>query len=394
MDNPESRLHLLFDRYYQGTATAQEKEELMALVRTGEFDALLEEYLQEKWAQSAEGEELFAEVKSNSILNSILEHPQQEDRGEAKIFKLNWMQYAAAAVIILTGFGVWYSFENSQENERVQPQIVESSSIRPGGNKALLTLADGSAIALDQVQQGVLARQGDVEISKQQDGIVVYSAKSASKSTATGINTLTTPKGGQYEILLPDGSKVWLNASSSIRFPSLFAATERRVEITGEAYFEVAKDRSKPFRVRFNDSEVLVLGTSFNIMAYPDEETSKTTLVEGSVSISNVHQQAKLVPGQQAAVLSTGQIRTRYIPVDEAVAWRKGMFHFKNAGVEEVARQLARWYDVDIEYQGQVPVKQFTGSVSRQVELSELVGMLRYAGVNCRIQDKKIIISP
>ncbi|GAB3163617.1 FecR family protein [Telluribacter humicola] len=394
MDNPDSRLQVLLDRYYHGTATAQEKEELMSLVRSGEYDALLEEYLKDQWSNSAEGEELFSKEKSSAILNSILEYPQQEEPVEAKVFKLNWMRYAAAAVIILTGFGVWYSYDKNQTKDKIQPQIVESNSIRPGGNKALLTLADGSSIALDQVKQGVLARQGNVEISKQQDGIVVYSAKSTGGTAAAGINTLTTPKGGQYEILLPDGSQVWLNASSSIRFPSVFAATERQVEITGEAYFQVAKDRSKPFRVRFNKSEVLVLGTSFNIMAYPDEETSKTTLVEGSVSISNVHQQARLVPGQQAAVLSTGQIKTRYIPVDEAVAWRKGMFQFKNAGVEEVARQLARWYDVEIEYQGQVPVKQFTGSVSRQVELTEIVGMLRYAGVNCRIENKKIIISP
>ncbi|WP_439559540.1 FecR family protein, partial [Dyadobacter sp.] len=269
---------------------------------------------------------------------------------------------------------------------------THTADVKPGGNKALLTLSDGSAIALDQVESGFVARQGNAEIRKAQEGILVYNAKADERTGTISMNTLSTPKGGQYQVRLPDGSKVWLNASSSIRFPSAFAASERKVEITGEAYFEVAKDKRKPFRVKFNQSEVLVLGTSFNIMAYPEEGASRTTLVEGSVDIKNVGQNARLKPGQQAAILATGQIKTKYTPVEEAVAWKNGEFYFQDASVEEVMRQLSRWYDVRINYNGKIPLKQFTGRVSRQVSLSEIVGMLRYAGVNCKLDNKQIII--
>jgi len=222
---------------------------------------------------------------------------------------------------------------------------------------------------------------------------VVYNGN-ASKPATAGLNKVSTPRGGQYKVQLPDGSKVWLNASSSIRFPSVFPAAERRVEITGEAYFEVVKDPSRPFTVSFNGTEVQVLGTSFNVMAYADERVSKTTLVEGSVSIRNHRSHAMLRPGQQAALLPGGRIQTDFKPVDEAVAWKDGMFYFKNAGVKDVMRQLSRWYDVEISYRGEVPVKQFTGRVSRDVNLSEILGMLRYAGVNCSLENSSIVIQP
>jgi hypothetical protein len=393
MDNSDNRLQDLFDRYYNGTATAREKEELMALVRSGEHDALWEELLKNHWGKSAGDEAVFTNEKSDSILGSILASSRHKETAKEKVIKLNWLRYAAAAVIFLVGFGVWFNFKKVRKESQSLAQSASAKDIKPGSNKALLTLSDGSAIALDQAKQGILVRQGNVEISKQRDGMLVYSAKTTGNATEPGMNTLATPKGGQYEVLLPDGSKVWLNASSSIRFPSAFAVTERKVEITGEAYFEVAKDKKKPFRVKFNDSEVLVLGTSFNIMAYADEKASKTTLVEGSVSIQNVGRKAKLKPGQQAAILLTGQIKTNYIPVDEAVAWRNGMFYFKNADIEEVTRQLSRWYDVEIEFRGPVPGNRLTGSISRNVNLSEIVGMLRYAGVNCEVEARTIIIS-
>ncbi|WP_082489245.1 FecR family protein [Dyadobacter sp. Leaf189] len=392
MDNTERRLHDLFDRYYHGNATEDETQELMDLVRAGRYDALLEQYLKTNWLEQTGNETLFTEEKSNAMLSAILDAASQQAAPEKKVVRLNWLRYAAAAMLVLTGLGIWYNAKNSLKDSDSVAGVTHTADVKPGGNKALLTLSDGSAIALDQVESGFVARQGNAEIRKAQEGILVYNAKADERTGTISMNTLSTPKGGQYQVRLPDGSKVWLNASSSIRFPSAFAASERKVEITGEAYFEVAKDKRKPFIVKFNQSEVLVLGTSFNIMAYPEEGASKTTLVEGSVDIKNVGQNARLKPGQQAAILVTGQIKTKYTPVEEAVAWKNGEFYFQDASVEEVMRQLSRWYDVRINYNGKIPLKQFTGRVSRQVSLSEIVGMLRYAGVNCKLDNKQIII--
>ncbi|QRR01280.1 FecR family protein [Dyadobacter sandarakinus] len=394
MNKPEDRLQHLFNRYYQGTASAAEQEEFMSLVRTGKYDALLEEWLKDSWMNPQESSELFSNEKSNAILDSILQASRQKPASSAKVFNLNWARYAAAAMLVLTGLGLWYHVRKSENPVTGELRVARVTDVKPGGNKALLTLSDGSAIALDKVKSGFVARQGNAEISKAQDGIFVYHAGTTGSSDKLSMNKIATPKGGQYQVQLPDGSKVWLNASSSIRFPSVFAGKERKVEITGEAYFEVAKDKSKPFRVSFNQSEVLVLGTTFNIMAYPEEGISKTTLVEGSVSIRHVGRKAQLKPGQQAAVLSSGQIKTRYTPVEEALAWKNGEFYFQDAGVEEVMRQLSRWYDVQISYEGKIPLKQFTGRISRQVNLSEITGMLRFAGVNCRLQDKQIMVEP
>ncbi|MCF2493063.1 FecR family protein [Dyadobacter chenhuakuii] len=394
MENPEMRLEELFNRYYNGLATASEKEELMAFIRLSKDDAVLEKFLKKGWEELNPSDGILTNETSNAMLSSILD-ATPKDEIQTKVIRIGWLRYAAAAaVFVLIGLGAWWKLAPDPATKIAHTAQPKTSDVKPGGAKALLTLSDGSAIELASAKSGFLTRQGDAEVSKSQEGILVYNAKPGNATEKVSINTLSTPKGGQYEVLLPDGSKVWLNASSSIRFPSTFPSSERKVEITGEAYFEVAKDKSRPFRVKFNKSEVQVLGTSFNIMAYPEEGPSKTTLVEGSVFIRNVNQNTKLKPGQQAAVLSTGKIKTRYIALDEAVAWKNGMFYFKDASVEEVMRQLSRWYDVEVLYAGKIPVRQFTGRVSRHVNLSEVSGMLRYAGVNCRIEGSRMIIDP
>lgn len=394
MDHSESRLQYLIDRYYHGAASGSEKDELMALVREGGHDALLEQYMKDNWLRVSEGETLFSQEKSHAMLHSILGPAGEKKVTQTKVFRLSWMRYVAAAMLVMGAFGIWYYAQKGAPKSDHFGANVSVADVKPGGNKAMLTLSDGSAIALDQVGSGFVARQGNAEISKAEDGILVYHAIHHAHPAQLTMNKITTPKGGQYQVRLPDGSKVWLNASSSIRFPSVFAAGERNVEITGEAYFEVAKDKSKPFKVKFNQSEVLVLGTSFNIMAYTEENASKTTLVEGSVSVRNLGRNAKLKPGQQAAVLATGLIKTKFTPVEEAVAWKNGEFYFQDASVEEVMRQLSRWYNVGISYQGKIAPTQFSGRISRQVNLSEITSMLHYAGVNCRLEGKRIIVEP
>ncbi|GAB3279809.1 DUF4974 domain-containing protein [Larkinella harenae] len=394
MDETERKVEDWFNRYYNGTATPEERDALMAYIRTAKNNELIEQFLKESWTNAAIEDAVFSAEKSHEMLHSILATARQKEERRPNVFRMNWLYYAAAAALVVLGLGFWWQFRtNPQTSDQLTAQQSQKpNDVSPGGNRARLMLADGSAIDLDRVGSGILARQGAAEIRKTGDGIIVYHTKQQTASTEGATNTLTTPKGGQYEIFLPDGSKVWLNASSSIRFPSVFPASERKVEITGEAYFEVAKDKTKPFRVKFNTSEVQVLGTQFNVMAYPEEGASKTTLVEGSVQIRYRQQHAELRPGQQAVVAANGQINTKYASVDQVIAWRKGLFYFKDAGIEEVMRQLARWYDVDIQFEGKVPVRQFTGKIARNVNLSEVTQMLRYAGVNCRIEGKKIVV--
>lgn len=399
MNEFSTRLIYLFDRYYTGEATVEETDELMSVIRSAKNDHQLNSLLEETWENLNSHGIFFTMEESDKIFGSIVQ-PQdhfvqdQEDDYQPNFQISYWWRYAAAAILLVLGFGALYDFKSNQEHQKISPVQVTVKDIRPGGNRALLTLADGSTIILDSAANGLLATQGDTKVSKKENGQLVYSSsKKDNAQSLSQINVLSTPKGGQYQIILPDGSKVWLNSSSSIRYPATFAKNERKVQVTGEVYFEVIKDKSKPFRVTFEETEVEVLGTSFNVMAYNDDSTSKTTLVEGSVSLTNNHHNKRLKPGQQASVGSSGKISMREVNIEEAIAWKKGLFYFRNAGIQQIMKKAARWYDIEIEYQGAIPVRQFTGKVSMDVNISELLQMLNYAGVRCRIENKKIIIS-
>jgi len=267
------------------------------------------------------------------------------------------------------------------------------NDVLPGSDKAILTLGDGSTILLDEAQNGTIAQQGNSKIIKL-DGRLSYDPTNETSKEII-YNTISTPKGGQYQLELPDGSKVWLNATSSIHFPTSFTGTERRIEITGEAYFEIAKNPNMPFIVNVNNSEVQVLGTHFNINAYNDEDNVKTTLLEGSVRFVNDHNINILKPGQQAQLTKDGTTKVEgNVDVDEVVAWKNGMFAFENAGIETVMRQFSRWYDVEIEYKGKTD-DQFIAEMRRNIKLSDALKALELTGkVKFEIQGKKIIVLP
>ncbi|SEJ39822.1 FecR family protein [Dyadobacter koreensis] len=400
MSEFSTRLTYLFNRYYCGEATSLETDELMAIIKEAKSNQELNELLQRAWDQTAGDQDFFSPQQSEKIFDSIISlatngHHEEEDMEPPVLRSFYWWRYAAAAIILIFGFGALYKFRSKSEIQTVGLVQPVTKDVPPGGNRAMLTLSDGSTIILDSAANGILARQGSTEVSKKENGQLVYNSSKQDNTKITNqINTLSTPKGGQYQIVLPDGSKVWLNSSSSIKFPAFFSKNERKVEVTGEVYFEVVKDKSKPFKVLFQDTEIEVLGTSFNVMAYRDEAFSKTTLIEGSVSLTNKNTNKRLRPGQQASVGRSGNITTEEVDIDEAIAWKKGLFFFRDASIAEVMKKAGRWYDVEIEYQGAIPVRQFTGKVSMDVNISELLTMLKYAGVNCRIDNKKIIISP
>ena len=274
--------------------------------------------------------------------------------------------------------------------------VVGTFDRGPGSNKAILTLGDGRKIILDEAGNGPIADQAGIKITKASDGSIVYDMPMVSEQRLENIpyNTIETPKGGKYQIILPDQTKVWLNAASTLKFPAAFTGNERLVELSGEAYFDVSKNTNMPFNVKTRDINVFVTGTQFNIMAYRDETFSATTLVEGSVKVSNAFNKILLNPGEQALNNERDRLSKRTIDVEEAIAWKSGLFQFNNADIHTIMNQLSRWYDVSIEYKNKIPDKRFGGYISRDSKLSQVLKMLELSGIKFEIKEKKIIVLP
>lgn len=293
------------------------------------------------------------------------------------IFSIKRMLVAASLFVVL-GAGVFY-FGSPYLNNHNDNQATTQPHIKPGTNKAYLTLADGKRITLTDSTTGTLALQGSVKITKTADGQIAYQVVDEGKEQPGKYNTLEAPKGGQYQITLIDGTKVWLNAASVLKYPTKFDGTERKVALTGEAYFEVAKDNKKPFRIISDNQTIEVLGTHFNVNAYSDESAIKTTLLEGSVKVFRTAEGSNykiLTPGQQS-VLSSSELNVREVDTEEAVAWKEGFFIFENDNLKILMRKLERWYDVEVDYTGIADNKtKITGTLSRNTQLAEVLKLL------------------
>jgi len=305
-----------------------------------------------------------------------------------------WPRIAAAASIILCLSAAVFFMLHKAPVQQIVGNQPSKNDLAPGGNKAILTLSTGQQIVLTGARNGKLAQQGDAAITKTADGQIVYRTADESAAAEVSYNTTSTPRGGQFQIVLADGTKVWLNAASSVTYPTAFTGTDRQVEITGEAYFEVTHNTAKPFRVKSNGQIVEVLGTHFNINAYKDEPAVTTTLFEGSVKVNKGTASALLKPGQQASVSENNlNIKvTDNVDLDQALAWKNGKFYFTDTDIEEVMRQVSRWYDVDIEYKGKVPNKRLSGSCYRNLTASKALAILEYTGINFKIEGRKIIV--
>ena len=399
----KSRISYLLYQYAASHASREEVDEMFAWLRSAENDESLQSFIlnertridkeinlpQEKW------DDMWQAIKSGTI-----------ERRSSRVTSMTWFRVAAAAVIVLVFSAIAYLFFG---NKKKYPQDIaktdqHTNDIAPGGNKAILTLADGSTIVLDSMQNGLLAQQGNTHIIKLDEGQLAYRGDKKN-SAEIMYNTISTPRGGQYQMVLPDGSKVWLNASSSLHFPASFSSKERRVELTGEAYFEVApmgSSKKIPFIVHINSSssykgmDVQVLGTHFNIMAYADEQNIQTTLLEGKVKVSQDGITRNLDPGKQAVVNhQTHTITVATANVDLAVAWKNGLFRFKETGIRELMRQVERWYNVEVEYQTNRSDQDYTGIVSRKENVSAILKMLEATGtVHFQIEKSKIIVLP
>jgi len=348
------------------------------------------------WDESVLGEKLEMEQELHERITKDL------PGYGAKIKKFPYIKIAVAATVLIVA-SVLLLIRN-QQSQSSQPVYAEENQLQqdvaPGTNRAVLTLSDGTVLNLDESQSGVLANQGDVQIQKMEKGQIVYTSIGQHRDDESVFNTITIPRGGQYQLILPDGTKVWLNSSSSLRFPVSFVNNSRVVELEGEAYFEVSalynpknKAQKRPFLVKTAAQQIEVLGTHFNVNAYANEDVLKTTLIEGSVKISSVEtgENKILQPGQQAQLTKKGHIRlTEDIDADEATAWKNGMFYFNNTDLPTIMRQLSRWYDVEIDIKD-IPQKRFNGVLSRDVKLSQVLQMMeKTSGLKFKIVERRI----
>jgi transmembrane sensor len=307
-----------------------------------------------------------------------------------------WPRMVAAAIIVLAiaGAGLYFLQPNRQNTQPVAKEYA--NDIKPGGYHATLTLANGNTISLTTAVNGKLADQSGVSVSKTSEGQLAYEPVPGQAATAdNAFNIVTTPVGGEYQVSLPDGSKVWLNAASSLKYPVHFNGNERKVELTGEAYFEIAHDAARPFRVVSAKQVVQVLGTHFNINAYEDEAAVVTTLLQGSVQVTPANGKSLVITPGQHAVNKNSRLTAEPADVQNAIAWKSGKTQFANTDIKTIMRTLARWYDIEVDYQGAVPTEQFWGSVSRSKNISQVLRVMELTGdVHFKIAGRRITVMP
>lgn len=398
MQNRE-QLKSLYQKFLSGKCTDEELNLLFLHFKIHSSDELIELIRQEFDSADDPAEATFEEFiklsKVHERIKSGIHSEIQEMSYAAPYKRVLYSLSAAAAILIFISLGImFYPRKDKQE----QVQVVKArfdQDVAPGGNKAFLTLANGTKLSLTDATDGELAKEAGISIVKTEDGQLVYNVSNTGNegNTAPLFNTIETPRGGQYQINLPDGSRIWLNASSSLRYPVVFRGNERKVELSGEAYFEIAENKASPFRVVSNNQVVEVLGTHFNINSYPEEGPVKTTLLEGSVKIRSGNNSAMLRPGQQSQVGNS--INVTQADIYETVAWKNGKTQFSNADIKTIMRMLSRWYDVEVEYQGEMIGTGFGGSVSRSKNISEILKLLELTGdVHFKIEGRRVTVMP
>jgi ferric-dicitrate binding protein FerR (iron transport regulator) len=389
----------LFKKYLDDNITPEEFSRLYGMISMEYDPDALDEMLERAFSSPgfAAGSE---DHDTKEVFDSMLARIREKKGNEtfpAPVIPLrrqHWKVGVAAAIIFLIVGGVyWHSHKQNTTDQLVAENKTTKFDAPPGKNGAILTLADGKQIVLDSTQNGSLEQQGNTHLLKQ-NGQLSYKTDEGGQ-TAILYNTMTTPRGKQYQLLLADGTKVWLNAASSIRFPTAFRGKERRVTVSGEAYFEVAHNKDMPFMVQVNNAEITVLGTHFNVMDYNDEKNISTTLLEGSVRITTGSQQILLVPGEQGRIeRATGKLSSSQVDVEQVIAWTKGRLCLVNSDFPVLMRQISRWYDVNVIFQGNVPNVHIGGFIHKDVDLATVLEFLGENGVHYKTEGKTITILP
>lgn len=376
---PGRRINKLLKKYITGTISDREKQELIDLYHK----------LSDRNAEFPDDRD--------SVRDRMLLRLNNEILPAKRIWNFTKLRNIAASVIIVITCAGIYMYSRPVVKPEIAKQPVEKQTILPGTNVATLTLANGESIALNTAGKGKLAVQGNTVITKNAAGEISYQATESNTTNATPVayNTMTTPPGGQFTVILPDGSKVWLNAASSLKFPDRFEGAERHVELTGEAYFEIFKNANAPFTVSAENTNIQVLGTRFNVMAYKNEPSVKTTLLEGAVSLTANKKQKILVPGQQAIASKTGNdVSLQSVNMEDAIAWKNGYFSFRKENIRTAMNKVARWYNVEVEYRGDLGDKVLGGTISRAENITTLLDYLALTGIaSFKIEGRKIIVT-
>jgi transmembrane sensor len=399
----QEQLIYLLKRYADKSITAEEMLSLRTLLNEVQEETLIEA-ISDQWEAESQAQE-YNHSKPAGVHQQVeailLADKSSVDTGKVRQLRLqkkNQWYWAAAAIVVFASV-ILLKWGPASHTVITDPHLSAQHDIAPGKEGAILVLADGSEIVLDSAGKGNLALQGNSQVIKLENGDLTYVTSGNKNNTEEVFNTMRTPAGNQYKLVLEDGTKVWLNAASSITYPAVFTGKERRVKIKGEAYFEVAKNISKPFLIDVEGRfDIQVLGTAFNVNAYPDEKSLNTTLLHGSVKIKATADAGNnaifLKPGEQAQVAANGNIRIeKNIDREKVMAWKNGFFNFNDADLQEVMREVARWYDIEVVYEGTPPAIEFVGKISRNLTLSQLLNGLKGTGFNFKVEGRKLIIS-
>lgn len=390
MSEKQQRISYLLEAYVNKTYTHEELDELLVYIQKGENEEAVHSFMEVYYLQLKESKDL-PEPNWEQMLEHIVTTTSEEEQGTVPFkSKYAWVKYAAASILVITvGITGYFFFNKYNRKDLADTTRIEKSAsvndVVPATDKAILTLANGSQVILDSTSAQQLQQPG-AQLAIQQ-GKVQY--KQTDQSPQDVYNTITTPRGGQYHLVLADGTKVWLNAASSISFPVAFSGNKREVSITGEAYFEVVHKNNQPFFVKSKNQVTEDLGTAFNIQSYDDNASVKTTLVEGAIKVND----KLLHPGEQA-INENNQLRVAKANMEEVTAWRKGLFYFANTDFQNAMKVLGRWYDLDIVYKRSIPDRRFEGKIPNSYNLGDVLAVLRASDVHFSLRGKTLTVEP
>lgn len=377
----EERFKYLFEQYVKRVANNKELKEFFEMVKSGKYKDIIQRLI------DADTHEIHIDSEANEVDWERMYNEIIAPSNSFKPYFVRFLPFAAAAVVFLFVIGFAFYLHNTKIKKPTDTVAFNSSNIiltdvDPGSDKAIIQFEDGSEIELNKQPSGLLANQGNTKVTIMEEGVVAFQPETNEKGNEKiYYNTLRTPRGGTYMLVLPDKSKVWLNAASTIKFPNKFVGKNRHVQITGEVYFEIAKSKGQSFTVSTDNGDVTVLGTHFNVMSYPDEPNEEVTLLEGSIRLSSANIEKTLEPGQMASFNGKGSIGVQKLEFPDAkIDWKKGFFQFENENLEKIMHRVARWYDIKVVFTGNAIQKHFTGTIPRDEKVSGILNLLKASG--------------